>query len=672
MRNFSVVLAAALAFGAAAAAADELPEFVRGPIQCAAYDGVADDLLTAGLGKDGLQSATPPALTNANDPAQLRRRAIYNNYRALVDMTTNGGYGSLYGPNIDPSGADTLGQGKVAGVECLAFADDGSGSQNVTVMVQIPTGFDPADPCIVAAPSSGSRGVYGAIATAGEAGLKLGCAVAYTDKGTGMGTHDLQNDTVNLIDGVRAQASTAGDESNFTAELTAAQLAAFNAATPNRFAFKHAHSQQNPEKDWGRNVLQSIELALFLLNERFGNISKHNTLVIASSVSNGGGASLLAAERDRAGLIDGVAVAEPQIQPLPSQSLVIARSGVPVAAQAKGLFDYTTIANLFQVCASQSSSLASSPFLFLINGPRAAARCAALKDAGLIGGTTTEEQANQALAALRAAGWEAESDLIHASHWGLATPAIAVTYANTYGRFSVLGNVCGFSFGATDAAGNPVAAPAANVAQIFAQGNGIPPTNGINIINNDSLDGPKLDAVSVSANGVLDYNTPGALCMRNLKDAKHVRRGIERVRAGGSVSGKPTVIVHGRADALVPVNHSSRPFVGLNKLVEGNDSKVHYYEVTNAQHFDAFLPLAGYDTRFVPMHYYFGRAVMLMYDHLKYGMPLPASQVVRTTPRGGSPGAAPAITPANVPPIAPAPAPGDLILMSGSTLQIPD
>jgi hydroxybutyrate-dimer hydrolase len=678
MHKMSAVLTIALAFGAAAAAA-QAPDFIRGPIQCAEYNGATDDLLTAGLGKDGLQSATPPAITDANDPAQLRRRAIYNNYRALVDPTPNGGYGSLYGPNIDPNGNDSLGQGKIAGTECLAFADDGTGRLNVTMMVQIPLGnaaparnFDPAEPCIVAAPSSGSRGVYGAIATAGEAGLKLGCAVGYTDKGTGMGTHDLQNDTVNLINGVRAQASTAGDASNFTAELTAAQLAAFNAATPNRFAFKHAHSQQNPEKDWGRNVLQSIELALFLLNERFGNISKHNTLVIASSVSNGGGASLLAAQEDRASLIDGVAVAEPQIQPRPSQSLVIERGGVPVAAQAKGLYDYTTLANLFQVCASRSSSLAASPLLAAIVVQRAEARCAALKEAGLIEGADTEEQANQALAALRAAGWEPESDLIHASHWAFATPAIAVTYANTYGGFSVLDNTCGFSFGATDANGSPAAAAPANVAQIFANGNGIPPTGGINIINNNSLGGPRLDAASVSANGVQDYNTPGALCLRNLKDAKNVSRGIERVRANGSVHGKPTVIVHGRADALVPVNHSSRPFVGLNRQVEGNGSKVQYYEVTNAQHFDTFLPFAGYDTRFLPMHYYFVQSVKLMYDHLKDGTALPPSQVVRTTPRGGSPGAAPAITPANVPPIAPTPAGGDMIFMQGSTLQIPD
>ncbi|HEV3011296.1 MAG TPA: 3-hydroxybutyrate oligomer hydrolase family protein, partial [Burkholderiales bacterium] len=610
MRNITFALTAALAFGASAWADDE-PEFIRGPIHCLSYDGVNDDLLTAGLGKNGLQNGPVPAFAEPNNPtaAELRKRAIFNNYRALVDITTNGGYGSLYGPNIDSNGSSTLGEGKIAGEECLVFADDGTGRKNVTLMVQIPQGnpppaknFDPANPCIVAAPSSGSRGVYGAIATAGEAGLKLGCAVAYTDKGTGMGTHDLQNDTVNLINGLRASASSAGDDSNFTAEATAAELIGFNAATPNRFAFKHAHSQQNPEKDWGKNVLQSIRFAFLVLNERFGHITKRNTLVIASSVSNGGGASLQAAERDQAKLIDGVVVGEPQIQPEPRASLRIERGGVPVAAQAKGLFDYTTIANLLQVCAGRSSALAASP-LRPADDARAVERCAALERAGLIEGSNTEGQANDALAKLRAAGWEPESDLIHVSHWALATPAIAVTYANTYGRSSVLDNLCGFSFGATDGTGAPSATDPRVVAQIFANGNGIPPTgagaavalpglSGINIINNNSLGGAKLDALSFSPNNVQDYNTPGALCLRNLLAERRVRHGIERVRADGDLHGKPTVIVHGRADALVPVNHTSRPYVGLNRLVERGHSKVRYYEVTNAQHFDAFLPIA--------------------------------------------------------------------------------
>jgi len=56
-------------------------------------------------------------------------------------------------------------------------------------------------------------------------------------------------------------------------------------------------------------------------------------------------------------------------------------------------------------------------------------------------------------------------------------------------------------------------------------------------------------------------------------------------------------------------------------------------EVTDAQHFDSFLPLLGFDANYVPLHVYFIRAMDAMWAHLTQGMPLPPSQVVRTTPR---------------------------------------
>ncbi len=74
-------------------------------------------------------------------------------------------------------------------------------------------------------------------------------------------------------------------------------------------------------------------------------------------------------------------------------------------------------------------------------------RCGALAINGDVTGADFISQSNDALARLRAAGWEVESDLLHASHWGLqATPAVAVTYANAYSRASVIDNLCGFSF----------------------------------------------------------------------------------------------------------------------------------------------------------------------------------------------------------------------------------
>ena len=65
--------------------------------------------------------------------------------------------------------------------------------------------------------------------------------------------------------------STAGTNSNFTAACPPPTLASFNAAFPNRIAFKHAHSQQNPEKDWGTDTLNAIRFAFYVLNEQFGS-----------------------------------------------------------------------------------------------------------------------------------------------------------------------------------------------------------------------------------------------------------------------------------------------------------------------------------------------------------------------------------------------------------------
>jgi hydroxybutyrate-dimer hydrolase len=645
-----------------------------GAVTTNSYDGSSDDLLTAGLGKTGLGGAAPVVVDPLKPTAaELRKLAIFNNYRAILDITVGGGYGSLYGPNVDAKGVITTSEGKIAGTEYMAYSDDGTGRQNITMLVQVPASFNPASACIVTATSSGSRGVYGAIGSAGEWGLKNGCAVAYTDKGTGNGIHDLQNNTVSVQNGVRTDATVAGKDSIFTASLTSAELAAFNTATANRFAIKHAHSQQNPEKDWGKWTLQAVEFAYFVLNEKYGDLSsdgvKHlkkltptNTIVIASSVSNGAGAALAAAEQDTQGLISGVAVAEPEVQLAPDSRLSVTRGASTLVGTGKPLLDYFTLANLLQPCAALVSPT-TNVFNTTANTPAstiiATNRCSALKANGLITGTTTAEQATSAMAALEAAGWQPESRDLQASHYSFATLAVALTYANTYGRFSVADNLCGFSYAATGTSTTPnapVPASAAALATSFGTGNGVPPTVGINIVNNNSVGGSLLDAVSLSTGGVQDYNIAGALCLRELAtgtsaNAVRVKQGMSEVLRSANLRGKPALIVHGRTDTLVPVAFTSRPYFGMNKMVEGANSKLSYIEVTNAQHFDAFLGFPGYPDRLVPLHRYFIQAMDMMYANLKTGAALPASQVVRTVPRGLTGSVANPITPANVPPI---------------------
>jgi hydroxybutyrate-dimer hydrolase len=648
------------------------------------YDGVTNDLLTAGLGKTGLGSAIPPGFADPLNPTaeELRRLAIYNNYRALIDPTPGGGYGTLYGPNVTKDGEVLPNEeGRIAGDEYIAFEKDSHG-RNVTMMVQVPDSFKPSNACIVAAPSSGSRGVYGAIATAGEWGLKRGCAVAYTDKGTGTGAHDLQNDTVNLIRGERADASAAGRDSNFTADITDAQRAAFNAATPNRFAFKHAHSQENPEEDWGKNVLRSIKFAFSVLNDKFRHphvvINKRNTIVIASSVSNGGGASVRAVEQDADHLIDGVAVGEPNVNPtFDGRFSIVQGGGAPLFAHSRPLIDYITLVNVFQGCADLAPANATAP----LNLAPSAQRCADLQVKGLLTATTLADQATEAQKIINDFGILPEQNLVQPGYWFANVPqSISVTYANAYGRFSVLDNLCNYSLGAT-VAGVPAPLAAANEAQIFGTSNGIPPTSGVNLINNAAPGGPKEDRVSTP-----NQNLDGALCLRSLatgKDAttgapltgvqrnqaRRIDEGVEDVLATGRLHRTPAIFVTGRNDGILPPNFTSRAYFGLNNVVDGSLSSLRYYEVTNAHHLDSFNQFAGYNAMFIPLHRYFIQAMDLMYDHLRNGRPLPPSQVVHTTPRGP---ALPVISAANVPPIADAPAAGALITFTGGQVRIPN
>jgi len=663
-----------------------------GAVSTSSYDGVSDDLLTAGLGKTGLGGAAPAAADPLKPTAaELRKIAIFNNYRAILDISAAGGYGSLYGPNVDAKGVVTSSEGKIAGTEYIAYADDGSGSQNVTMMVQVPASFNPASPCIVTGTSSGSRGVYGAIGSSGEWGLKNGCAVAYTDKGTGMGLHDLQANTVSLQNGSRVDAATAGQGAIFMASLSDEKRAAFNLATPNRFAIKHAHSRQNPERDWGKFTLQSVEFAYYVLNEKYGELARDgssrlkrltpaNTIVMASSVSNGAGAALAAAELDTQGLISGVAVAEPQIQLQPDARLSVKRGSTTLAGTGRSLYDYTTLANLLQPCAALLST--GTNVFNTISPTLAANRCTALKEQGLISGSSTAELAQSSMDALLAAGWQPESNDLQASHYSFATLAIALTYGNTYGRFGVEDNLCGYSYAATGAATStspnaPVAASAAALATSFGTGNGVPPTVGINIVNNNSQGGPLLDAASLSAAGVADYNLAGALCLRQLASgtdasAVRVKQGIGEVLRSANLRGKPAIIVHGRADTLVPVAFTSRPYFGLNKMVEGAASKLSYVEVTNAQHFDTFLGFPGYSHRLLPLHRYYVQAMDMLYANLKTGAALPPSQVVRTLPRGLTGSAVNPITPANVPPIQPVAGVADQITFANNTVTVAD
>lgn len=127
-----------------------------------------------------------------------------------------------------------------------------------------------------------------------------------------------------------------------------------------------------------------------------------------------------------------------------------------------------------------------------------------------------------------------------------------------------------------------------------------------------------------------------------------IKQGQKDVKNSGDLGGRPTIIIHGRMDNLIHVNHSSRAYLGLNALKEGQKSNLHYYEVKHGQHFDSLSMLPFYAPQFVPMHYYLEQALDLMMDHLKKGTPLPPSQLIPTVQRGAG---APPLELKNLPPL---------------------
>jgi hydroxybutyrate-dimer hydrolase len=550
-----------------------------------------DDLLTAGLGLDGLRSMAPPpfADTAAPSAAELRRRAIWSNWRGIADLAPGGGYGELYGSTA-----------AVPGREFHAYATVPGASQPHRVMLQLPDGFDPRRRCVVVTAASGSRGIYGAIAVASAWGLPRGCAVVSTDKGGGTDYFDFATGTGVRADGSRGEAG-AGD-------LAFLPRGADGAVG---VAFKHAHSQDNPEADWGRHVRQAAEFALHALDAALpaqAPFTFANTRVIAVGISNGGGAVLRAAELD-GDWLDAVVAAEPNV-------FVEGHGGRP-------LYDYATEAALLMPCAQLHLDDLPQPPLTAQVAPLWAARCATLAAAGLVDGADARTQAESAYGRMRAAGWT--DGVLRAG--ALSTGfdlwrSVAATYASAYGRFAAGVHPCGVSFAPLDAAFGARAATPAERAAWWSDGSGIPPSPTLGVI--DARLAPP------------DFTGPGLLCLRALHDgddaaARRVRAGIAETRAGLPRPGLPVVVIHGVDDGLVPMAFSSAPYVAAARAA-GRD--VRFWQVRNAQHFDGFLGLPDYGARYVPMLPYVYAALDRVAAHLDGEAALPADADIATTPRG--------------------------------------
>ena len=608
---------AACAFAAAVDAGQGLAaEIIGEPIR-RAFDGQSDDLLSAGLGAEGLRGP-PPGFADPRIPTavELRRRAVWANYRGLADLTDAGGFGRLSGPRPGE---------RIAGVEYLAAVRKPQGDGITTVMLQIPSGFDPAKPCLVAVASSGSRGIYGALPTAGEWGLRKGCAVVHTDKGTGTGFHDLDSGTAYRIDLV---ATTDADDPLVTWRAPATDaLAEWRREHPHRIAVRHAHDGENSERDWGLFLLQAVKTGFTLLQREYpatgdrAAITRERTLVIASGISNGGGAVLRASEADREGLLDGVVVSEPNVWSEHDPDLEI-RMGTraPVTAVPSGLFDHVLLHYLLQPVAmlapEQATAMTAVPDALR---PRLEEWAAGLTDIAFGTQETPAERAQGARRRLEGAGIlrEALDGGIANVSFGL-WPALAEAYASAYAGLGPEASPCGMSYAPVDAAFHARALTVEERARLAADSTGIPPTGGLQIVD---------DAGRFASFGSLQH----LLCMQALKTSPRLHDGLVATQATGRVRDTPLVIIHGRRDALIPVNFTSRAWYSLHRRRGGRSA--HYYEIEHGHHFDAFNALPGWGERFVPMQPELLAAMNLMYARLTEGQPLPPSQVVRSHAR---------------------------------------
>lgn len=551
-----------------------------------------DELLTAGLGLDALRATTAPAFANPAQPTadEARRRAIWSSWRGIADLTPGGGFGDVYG-HLQA----------VPGREFSAYARVPGARHPHRVLVQVPDTFDAARRCLVVAASSGSRGIYGAISVAGSWGLTHGCAVAYTDKGTGSDYYDLDAKVGFQADGTPASQG----------------ALAFAPVTPtgaHGIAFKHAHSGDNPEADWGQHLLQALQFGLQALDRAYPEsapFTPSTTRTLGVGVSNGGGAVLRAAEID-GDWFDAMVAGEPNVS----------------VAGAPPLYDFVTQAALLMPCALLALEDLPQPPLQAKAAAAGSQRCALLKTAGRVQGDDTATQARSARqqlvdaglsdGALRAGAFSTGFDL-----WR----AIAVTYASAYGRYVADEHPCAYRFSAAAADGTPGPAAAALRASWWSEGSGIPPGSGVVLVDGNAARSPE--------DPLQGLNCLRALGQGDSADARRVRAGIAEATAKAPRRGLPIVVIHGMDDGLVPISMTSDRYVPLARKA---GAQIAYWRVDNAQHFDAVLAFPDYRKRYVPLLPYMFAAMDQVWDHLEdSARALPQDARIQPTPRAEAP-----------------------------------
>jgi len=576
------------------------------------YDGQSDDLLTAGLSLAQLRAATGPEISENPTATELRRSAYYHQFKALNDLTDAGGFGRIYGFNENTKA--------IAGTE---YWQQRSVADNAyhTIVVQIPETFNAETPCLLVAPSSGSRHVLGSVATTGTWGLMNNCAVVYTDKGTGtqMALSGNENNTrVYAIDGTLVEADNPLAEATHLPQANGWQVIQ-----------KQAFSGVHPEQYWGEFVLDATRYGLAVLNaEVDAGLNTDTVTVMAASISNGGGAVLRAAELDKDGLIDAVVAAEPQLNL--DYQYQINQEGKQQSLETQSLIELGTLLGVYEPCAALHPSLNEAPFkanTALIQ-PWLMQRCLSLQTSGLLPSDAGDLPAAARDKLLQAGITKEALAMAQINTLSHMWASIGHTYVNSYLKAKPEDRLCGVVFSGMTQMGQSRALTESEIKTMFAKGNGIAPSNGIEVAGLNG-DGQPDKRLMMHPN----FGFEAQQCFYEKAHSQEMNAAIKAIQVEAELDQTPTIILHGTADGTVAVNHASRAYFTKNQSDKDANKNLRYYEIQNVQHFDAFLGYPGFNTQFVPMHPYLEQALDMMWAHLMDQKDLPPSQYVATQAR---------------------------------------
>ncbi|MCK7594188.1 D-(-)-3-hydroxybutyrate oligomer hydrolase [Pseudomarimonas salicorniae] len=520
----------------------------------------ADDLLSGGLGLAGLQvPIEPPA--GPLDRAARRRRALHANWQGIAFLAAP-----------DPGLVEALSQ-PIPGQELHAYLrpPDAPGHR---VMLQVPEHFDPANPRLLVTASSGSRGVYGAVALASAWALPRGWAVVHTDKGCGTDWFD----------------AASGCGPDLLGEMTddpSRQLfrPSLDDVAPDSVLIAHAHSGGNPEAHWGEYVRQAMRFGWAALDALHpGNTPSRSQRrrCVALGLSNGGAAVLRAIEQPEG--FDGAVVLAPN---------VLARHG------GRGFLDYAAEAALWLPLALQVRELEERvaevrPFAPVPLEQYAEASRAALHALGWTGVTP-----HGAWRHLRRRGWpEAALGSALLSTMFDFWYAAGHTYTAALASAAPSDTPMRSHYAALDAAGQPRPSSEAERELWWSDGSGIVPGAGVGIVD----PAPRAEQL-VRLHRMLHGSG---------RDQR-IMRGMAATRCAAPGGPLPVQLIHGQRDGLIPPAFSSLPYA---RMARRAGARLAASYPANAPHFDAYLALPGYNRGLSPLLPHAGEALDALLSQL--------------------------------------------------------